>query len=296
MKKFQLFILLLLASAVTASAQTELPDSLMRQFDTLPDTLAAVSGAKSVTVTRSGNMLNVTVVGSDDNEDYYYSHTSESADDIDYGDKWGLSLPFLKETPAYSKVETVWANQLYIGIAMPTSAPAGLDQSIEWGWGRMVGVRFSPWRRGPKLTIGAGIHFEKYNLHGGQIFGSDRKQLTLIAAPQGARDIHNRLFNFGFTVPVTISQNLYKDFAIAVGAELRFNTYTKASTRYSIDNVEYSQNIKQLQQRQLTPSLYGAIGWLDDFGLYVRYTPGHLFDRQWGPEFQTVSFGITIGL
>lgn len=294
MKKIQLLIIILV-SAFTASGQTELSDSLLLQFENQADTLASVSKAKSVSVTKSGNKLEVIIIGSEENPDYYYSHTSESTDDSGPGSQWSLSLPFLKE-PVRRKIELLWANQLYLGISMPLSAPSGLDQSVECGWGKILGVRVSPWKSGPKFAIGAGIHFEQYTLHGGQVFDRWRKQLVACGAPENARDIHNRLINFGFSIPFTITQNIKKDFSIAVGAELRFNTYTKASVKYSIDNMEYNQSFKQLQQRQLTPSLYGAIGWLDDFGLYVRYTPSHLFDKQWGPEFQTVSFGVTIGL
>ncbi len=294
MKKIQLLIAIFV-SAITASAQTELPDSLMLQFESHADTLAAVTNAKSVSVTKSGNKLEVTIIGTEENPEYYYSHTSESSGNYGLDSQWSLSLPFLKE-PVRRKIEMVWANQLYLGIGVPVSAPSGLGQSVEWGWGKMVGVRVSPWKSGPKFAIGAGLHLEQYTLHGGQVFDRQRKQLVICPAPENARDIHNRLFNFGFTIPLTITQNIKNDFSIAVGAELRFNTYTKASARYSIDNVEYNQTFKQLQQRQMTPSLYGAIGWLDDFGLYVRYTPSRLFDKQWGPEFQTVSFGVTIGL
>ncbi|MDE7136284.1 MAG: hypothetical protein K2N91_06605 [Muribaculaceae bacterium] len=293
MKKLQLLIIILI-SAMTASAQTELSDSLLLQFENQADTLASVTKAKSVSVTRSGNKLEVTIIGSEENPEYYYSHTSESSDNNDLGSQWGLSLPFLKE-PVRRKIEMV-SNQLYLGISVPVSAPSGLNQSVECGWGKMLGVRISPWKSGPNFAIGAGIHFEQYTLHGGQVFDRCRKQLVMNAAPDNARDIHNRLINVGFTIPLTITQKIKNDFSIAVGAELRFNTYAKASTRYSVDNVEYSQSFKQLQQRQLTPTLYGAIGWLDDIGLYVRYTPSHLFDKRWGPEFQTVSFGVTIGL
>lgn len=291
MKKIVLAIALLGGLCASAAGQSAPNDSISAAVDTI----TSINGAQSVSVIRSGNKSVVTVIGSDANPKNYYSYVAETAAPQIGESEWGLSLPFLTEK-RHKKAELLWFNQLYVGFAFPVSAPDGLDQSVATGIGKIFGVRFSPWRRGPKFSIGAGIHFEQYTLHGGQVFGLNRKALEILPAEEGARDIHNRLENFGFSVPVTISQSIYKDFAIAVGAELNFNTYTKASSKYTIGEVEYQQKFKHLQQRILTPTLYASIGWLDEFGLYFRYTPQSLFEKQWGPDFSAISFGVTLGL
>ncbi len=297
MKK-SLMILICMAAAAAAGAQSLMPDSIapaMAAIET--DTLAVVEGARRVVVAQTPVSSVITIEGRADDDDYYYRRTTEidnpeaepSAPDIT------LSLPFLKERHR-SKTEVIWMSEVYIGIGIPVTGMTAIDPSVECGVGKFVGLRYTPWRRGPKFSIGAGLHFERFCLHGGMMFDKVRKQLVAVAQPEDAVNVGNRLDNFGFVIPVTITQPVFRDFSVAVGAEVKFNTYTTARTKFDIADTTYEEKFKGLQQRLMTVGLYGAVGWGDDFGFYVRYSPQSLFSRQWGPEFETLAVGITIGL
>ena len=265
--------------------------------DTLPaDTLAVVNDAHTVVVTKSPTANVITVIGQGDDESFYYSYSSEREDslaDTVSKDEWGLSLPFLREYQR-KKSEVTWAAHTQLGICMPVDGPRGLDQSIDIAMGKIVGLNYTPWSKGPTFSFGAGIFAQKFALHGGQMFGRDGKSLVMVDLPEGARDTHVRLFNFGFEMPFTVTQNIYDDFGISAGVVMKFNTYTTASNKYTLDNRSYEQSFKGLQQRILTYDIFAGSGW-EDFGLYCRYSPVAMFKSGNGPQFDVISFGINLG-
>lgn len=291
MKKLVLTFAMVASLAATAAA-TE-----------VADTIKVVENPQSVIVTRTPDGLtNVMVVSNaDDKEDAYYSYTSSvmaidvPGNQITSDEEWGLSLPFLKAKKV-KKTNYIWFQQTYIGIPFVLSGPTGLDQSIECGIGQLVGVSWKPCQSGPGFSIGVGIHYEQYSLHAGRIFGKDGDRLTINPLGEEYTDPSSRLRNFGFTVPVTINQSIYEGFSVSVGVGMRFNTFTKATSSFSKDNVRYKRDFKSLQQRELNYELYGAIGWDDVAALYVRYTPVSLFKSAYGPRFETLSIGITLGM
>lgn len=158
--------------------------------DTLPaDTLAVVNDAHTVVVTKSPTSNVITVIGQGDDESFYYSYSSEREDslaDTVSKDEWGLSLPFLREYQR-KKSEVTWAAHTQLGICMPVDGPRGLDQSIDIAMGKIVGLNYTPWSKGPTFSFGAGIFAQKFALHGGQMFGRDGSSWSI--CPRG-REIH----------------------------------------------------------------------------------------------------------
>ncbi len=261
------------------------------------DTIQVVNNVHSLTVTESPSGSTITIIGQGSDNDYYFSQTT-SVDDPNAPEQedWGLSLPFLRSGKTPSKSKIVWLDQLYFGISHPLSAPVGVDQSIECGFGQIIAAEYTPWRKGPSFAIGVGLHYEQYCLHHGLIFGKEGSALTLNSLGEGETSPSSRLRNFGFTVPITITQTIYKEFAVSIGATLQFNTDTRASSSFYKDDIKYTRDFKGLQQRIMSYNLYAAIGFRDDVGLYVRYNPLSLFRTGDGPRFETISFGITFGL
>lgn len=274
--------------------------SVSAQSNTMPsDTLAVVKNAHTVLVTKSPVANNIVVIGQGDDETYYYSYSSEKVDSVAIAardnEEWGLSLPFLREeNRKRRKSEVTWGAHAQIGICMPVDAPQGLDQSVDLAIGKMVGLNYTPWYKGPTLSFGAGLFWQKFVLHGGKMFGMDGKSLVMTALPEGAHDTHVRLFNFGVEMPFTVTQNISHGFSVSAGVVMKLNTYTTASNKYTVGDRSYEQSLKGLQQRILTYDIFGAIGW-DDFGLYCRYSPVAMFKSGNGPQFDVISFGVNFG-
>lgn len=275
------------AMATDAGAQTnEMP----------ADTLAVINNAHSVVVTRTPTANNITVIGQGDDKNFYYSFSTEKEDTLAIDGKdeqWGLSLPFLREEKR-CKSEVTWASHTQIGICMPVDGPAGIDQSIDIAIGKIVGLNYTPWYKGPTFSMGVGFFAQKFAVHGGNMFAREGKSLVMTHLPEGATDTHVRLFNFGFETPFTVTQNICGGFSVSAGVVMKFNTYTTASNKYTLGRQSYEQSFKGLQQRILTYDLFGAIGW-DDFALYFRYSPVSFFAEGNGPRFDVISFGVNLG-
>ena len=51
---------------------------------------------------------------------------------------------------------------------------------------------------------------------------------------------------------------------------------------------------KNIPIRPVTAALYGSLVY-DDLGLYVRYQPTSVFTKDFGPQFNSLSMGLTLG-
>lgn len=266
------------------------------------DTVRVIQNPASVQVTRDeSGAVTLTVRGNSEDANAFYSVTnrivtSDTVITTRPGEEdWGLTLPFLSSKKK-SRSNMLWAQQTHIGIPFALNAPDGLDQSLECGIGQVVGVSYSPWHRGPAFSIGAGFYFQQWALHSGNLFAKEGDCLLITPSEDGCVDRSSRLWNFGLTIPFVITQSIYKEFSVAVGVAANFNTYTNAYSRYTKDNVRYEIDIKGLRQRILSYELYAALGWSDGMSVYVRYNPNSLFKSNYGPKFETLSVGLTIGL
>lgn len=269
--------------------------ALTLQAQTPADTIRSIENARLVTVTQSRSVSQIVIQGTEENPDFYYSFTSQIEDSLSRSgeDQWEFSLPFLKNKP-HSKAKFIYGENIYVGATIPMSEPEGLDGSVEFGVGSLAGIQLTPWKKGPSFTIGLGIHYRQYTLHGSQIFSYADHRLSII--PVEADKVSSRLRNFGFQVPLSIFQPFYKDFGITVGASAMFNTFTRAASDHIVDDVRYHQSFRGLHQRLLTVDIFGSIGWKDSFGIYVRYSPVSTFSDEWGPKFKTLSVGVTLSM
>ncbi|MBD5247017.1 MAG: hypothetical protein HDS54_02470 [Barnesiella sp.] len=285
---------LTIAIAITAAMTSALT---ARGNTAEPDTLVVVNNANRVTINRTPTANTIIITGSKDDEDFYYSYTAERVDSAAVAarseEEWGLSLPFLHDEKR-SKSKIVWGGNTQIGICMPLDGPAGLDQSVDLAIGKLVGVSYRPWSKGPEFSVGVGLFAQKFALHGNSMFALDGKSLVIVPLPADARDSHVRLFNFGFQLPVSFKQQIYRDFSVSAGVAMKLNTYTTASNKYTIDHRSYETPLRGLQQRILTYDVFACIG-LEDIALYCRYSPVSLFKSGNGPQFDVLSFGINLG-
>lgn len=259
-----------------------------------PDTIQSISNANNLSVIREGSTTRIVIEGKESEPDFYYSLTTSITDSVDEKEpQWEPSLPFLKEKPK-SPTRFIWGRDLYIGVAVPVDAPHGLNGSVEAGLGCIGGIEFAPWHKGPEFSIGVGFHYRLYTLHHSQVFDVTDHRLSIV--PVEADKVSSRLHNFGFQIPFAIFQPLAKDFGITVGVAAMFNTYTRAASDHIVGDKRYHRSMRGLHQRLLTPELFARIGWKDNIGLYVRYSPTPLFETQWGPQFRTISAGVTIAM
>ena len=286
-----------------------------------PDTIKTVTAPHQVIVTRTGNTTTVTVKGVKDYPDYVYSYstdvTTQSTDTIDDSNDWdpehiffpdrtnneatgdnGIDdeflFPFVKPKRA-TGLKYIFFRNLHWGWVFRYDATPGLKNSFETGIGQVAGMAYSPWRRGPEFSLGIGVRYSQFRAQDGFRYEKNGDQLVLVPLSPFERSDKSQLRVWTFSVPVMITQKIYRQLYISAGADINLNTYASAFSQYYTDgNTRLSINSKGLHQRLLTVDCVAIIGISRSIGAYARYSPMSLMQPQYGPEARSFSIGLTL--
>lgn len=267
-----------------------------------PDTIKVVGNPSHVVVALQGGTTTVTVVEGDA-ERFTYTAVSEDTKESPDGDApeqaepvddWTPTLPFLN-TDGWKRTRTVGLGGIYGGWLHPFDCDAWLKGGWEAGVARVIGVNYQPWRRGPVFGTGAGVAFRTLLAQDWAHYAKEGDALVGLPYAEGERRDNSRLTTFGFDVPLTISQNIVRDFGVTVGAVVNFNTYASAVTQLSRGGARYKTEYRGLRQRFVTFDLVAMLGWTHDFNVYFRYSPMQPFQDGMGPRMKTLSVGASIG-
>lgn len=284
MKK--IFTLICLAAAAFAAPAAE-----------RSDTLATLVRPDSVRVAVTPSSLSVTASGRSHGEPYTYEYTTET-DAGEVNGQWDIELPFTRSQSDLPGLRRRWAifslDECYLGITRSVRAPGGMRGGWEIGIRNVLGLRYSPVKGGPDFTLGIGLGYRSANVSHGAHLAGDRGVIGLVPTPEGMK-ASSRIHLYRVEIPLMLKQNLWSGLALKIGGILNLNTYMKATTKEKTGGVTTKTVYKGLHQRFATVDMYGALGWDEDFSLYVRYSPARVFDKGFGPEFSQLSFGITIG-
>ncbi|MDE6512708.1 MAG: hypothetical protein K2L05_00805 [Muribaculaceae bacterium] len=186
---------------------------------------------------------------------------------------------------------------IYAGAVIPLNGDAGMGNT-GWQLG-MVNVAKAQWRlsgSGTRLSLGLGWQYS-YLTIGGGLMGS-RNNLgayVLEPIPDEYYNVKTSLRNFAVQIPMLLNQPLSGRFAIEAGAVAMLNTYTTGNRSWSEGLTKSKMPLKGLHQRILTVDVLARIGWRSRFALYVRYSPVDLFSPQYGPQFNPIAVGASIG-
>lgn len=272
------------------------------------DTVANVSGAKSVVITELDNGVKVQVKGIDGKEDYVYSYKNESAGDtkISVSQDWQLRLPFTKsDTTKVSykkKKRSKWAivsGGVYWGnnYAVKDNPELGVKggSSYELAWDRILGLQYKPFAGGPSLLVGFGVGWKNFKIEDSyNCFVGDKHAIALGKFGDGVVPKYSRLKVFSLRMPFMIRQNLGEGFALSVGSVLNFNTHASIKSCYiQQDEVKVELSFNDVPVRKISYDLMAVLNY-NCLGLGVKYTPQTVFEAGKGPQFK--SFTICCGL
>src|SRR3712207_9586629 len=82
-----------------------------------------------------------------------------------------------------------------------------------------------------------------------------------------------------------------KHFGFSLGPVINLNTKSSLKTRYRVDGKKHKDTTNDLKTNLLTIDLMGTVT-LCSTTFYVKYSPGNIFKKDYGPQFKTFSFGI----
>lgn len=185
----------------------------------------------------------------------------------------------------------------YAGAVVPLSGDAGMS-NVGWQIG-MVNVIKAQWRlaaSGTRLTLGLGWQYSYLTIGGGLMGTRDNLgAYVLEPIPAGYGNVKTSLRNFAVQIPLLFNQPLSGRFAIEAGAVAMLNTYTTGNRSWTEGTTKSKMPLKNLHQRILTVDVLARIGWRNRFAVYVRYSPVDLFSRQYGPQFDPLAVGASLG-
>lgn len=251
------------------------------------DTVAVITGATDVTVSRCAGAVTVDVAGSDTNKSYVYTVMADTT----LSDPWNIDLPFLHKKQR--KFATAFLKTVYIGFAIPDNAPHGLRQSVDFGVPDIFAFSWRP-SYNTSFSVGAGLMGFKVNLGGGFHFGNSGNVLTVEENTTDMRDVSSSLLKYSISVPLRYQQRIYRGLGFSLAAIAKINTYASAETRWKSGGMSNKVTITGLEQKPFTWDFELVVGEYNDCGLYLRYSPKHQFRSGYGPNFNVWSAGFFI--
>ena len=280
----QLIAILIIIGSIAAARGAENTDSIIRF--TNPD---------SVVVTTTDNSISVKINGDRYGQKYQYDYSSQIEEDNDI---WEINLPFSNSENGRSKGKNYfsidWFDNFYVGATFPLNGAAGINCGWEIGVDNIAAVRWNISRSGTKLSLGFGMGYRSANFGDEHVLAQADKVIYLTPIGSGIEKGSSRLHLFRLHVPLMLTQKVYKDKCVRVGAVLNLNTYLSATTKTQGGGVTSKASFHSLKQRFVTPDIFGSFNFFDGLGFYLRWSPMSVFEKGWGPDLDYLSIGLNI--
>ena len=105
---------------------------------------------------------------------------------------------------------------------------------------------------------------------------------------------YSQLKTFDPYIPLRYNYTFAKRSHVFLGVNLRFVTRSSIKTLYTDAAGEPVKDFHRgIHTTQFCPDIKAGIS-IHHVGVFVKYTPVSAFQKEWGPQFQTVSVGIHI--
>lgn len=288
----RLSVIAALAAAISATAAAA----------NVADTIKVIDNPASVTVVSNGDRKLHLKVKSD-GSDYDFL-----AENLDSGREpvIDIDVPFLRDDdgasarrrkPSGATWRAFSVRGAYVGASMPSDAVKGIRTSWEWGISQIAGAELRSRSRRTALTIGVGFFHRMQKVGSGRhIESADNGRIFLAPDGEGMRSVSSSVSSFGLQLPVMFKQRLIGPTGMAIGIVGMWNTYTRASTKWTDpDGTSCRRKYKGLHQRAFSLDGLFILNFGSEIGWYVRYSPFRMFHRSTGPEYSLWSTGLNIG-
>ncbi len=267
------------------------------QVDSIPadSAVKTIVKPKSVVVVKENGVTKLHVTGTENDPNYNYEfEVKNNGANSSEGEEWGLNMPFLKNDGRMKSTFISGGEDIYIDMMWPDAKSSGVKTSWELGFGRVISFNWLPdVNRRVKFTFGVGFGVRSISFkHDRRLYLNDG-HLTLAAPAEGEKVRSSRITECEVRFPLMFTAPIYKAFKFSIGAVGLWNIYTKASSTWEVGNTKYTESFKGLHQRQLNFELVGTLGFDDAVGVTVHYRPLSDFTAVYGPEFKTISLGLS---
>ena len=178
-------------------------------------------------------------------------------------------------------------------VASEVDVQAG--KSFEISWLNVVGAKYNT-GHGQRISVGVGLDWKNYKLSGSQHFAAEGNGISVQPYPEGASKKSSRLKVFALELPVIVRQRFGRYIDVFAGEITNFNVHSSLLTTYSTANGKVKESTSQnLHTSKVTFDVIAGVNYRKA-GIYVRYSPCRVIKNGFGPKFNTLSWGIVLGL
>lgn len=275
--------------------------SLLAAFQSLAqsDTIQ-VNRPERVTIITGEREQSIEIQGSAENPNYHFARTT--ALDAETAsltrEKWAdvnFNFPFQKKRRARDRFEM---GGIAFGVSTALGAPSRLKidmgASFEILADHILNYVYYPQSNGHSLQIGVGVAWRNFRMTGRTRFVKQAENVVLADYPSDADIQFSRIKLFSWTIPLMYGYDFNKDVSLKIGPVIYFNTYASLKTKYREATGEKQESFdKNLHQNRITLHLQANLTW-KAVGIYVKYSPCHVLNTDFGPEFQAISAGLSL--
>ena len=198
-----------------------------------------------------------------------------------------------------------WTMHCMVGVNVPTGAPDDWKfapfRSWEFNW-TILQYDYTPKDWKTTFSVGVGFNWRAYTLKDDDTYfvkNSDGWITTVNQRTAGELEYHSYKMNdlssnihtTSLSFPLLVRQRFHKNFAVSVGAQVNWNFWGRLHTYYEIEDHEVDDYTKKIGQRDITVDVLGIIDF-GKVGIYCKYSPMSVLEKDRGPEFQSLAFGL----
>lgn len=145
------------------------------------------------------------------------------------------------------------------------------------------------------LVSGLGTEWSRYHFDENAALTKRDGKTIFETAPEGIDYKSTKLLAYYITVPLLLEYQT-RSFHISGGAVAFFKYYSKSQVKYYIDGEKHVQNKgRDLNIRPVDLRLRLQVGF-DNVALYGYYAPISMFSKNKGPEVNTYTIGLMLGV
>lgn len=158
----------------------------------------------------------------------------------------------------------------------------------------LADVRLTPKNSHFALSTGLGLDWKNFRFDNARLV-EQNNITTLVSAPVGVHYDFARLRVFYVTVPLIATFQPTRKIYMSAGIVGGINAFTSQKLKYRAPNGDYikRKNKNGLNVARFTYHFEGEIGY-DWFGVFVKYSPVSVFQKDKGPDVQTASVGLKL--
>ena len=146
------------------------------------------------------------------------------------------------------------------------------------------------------LVTGVGIRWVRYHLKGNHYFEEKDDYTHIMKALDDRRFSKSKLGITTLNIPLLLEWKTRNNgFYLAAGAEFSLKTASSSRIFYN-DRIGKKRKEKVDEGMTLRPITYDLLvqGGLQDVGLFMRYSPITIFEKNKGPELYPLTFGLIV--